>query len=163
MATVVRLSDPLAAPLCAAHNALKLQIGAGSFFHLDASEVTVTAANATVLADSLALCNNLIGVLTFHFADLLAHKVVAASTLPVLGAAIDLASAITAANLMKASHNTECASTARHYTADGTNTTAATNASDLASLITLLNEMKGDINAHVASAPTAPSLRATPL
>jgi hypothetical protein len=163
MATVVRLSDPLAAPLCAAVNALKLQIGAGSSFHLDASEVTVTAANASDLATSLTLCNQLIGVFTFHFADLLAHKVVAVSTLPALGAALDLATAITAANLMKASHNTECGSTARHYTADATNTTAAANATDQSSLNTLLNELKTDLNAHMASAPTAPSLRATAL
>lgn len=163
MATVIRNTFPECAAFVAAHNDLKAQIGPASLFHLDASERTVTAANASDLATSLTLCNNLINTFRFHFADLLAHKAVAASTLPAVGAGIDLASAITAANLMKASHNTECASTARHYTADATNTTAATNASDQSSLNTLLNELKGDLNAHMASAPTGKSLRLVPM
>lgn len=145
--------------MAAAHNDLKAQIGAGSNFHLDACERLVVAATPTDLPTALVSTNELINVFTFHFADLLAHKVAAVSTLPAVGAAIDLASAITAANLMKASHNTECASTARHYTADATNTTSSANASDLASLLTLLTELKADLNAHTASAPAAKSVR----
>lgn len=159
MATRVTNFDPLCSVLCTAYNALKSQIGAGSSFHLDASEVTVTAADATDLPTSLALCNNLIGVLTFHFADLLAIKVVDATSLPALGAGVDLTSAVTAANLMKASYNTHRASTAKHYNADATNVVTSADATDQASLNTLLTEMKGDVNAHLASAPAAASLR----
>lgn len=160
MATVIRMMDPTVSVWASAHNALKAQIGAGSHFHLDASEVTATAANATDLATSLALCNNIIGVLTFHFADTLALKAADTTALPALGAAVDLASAVTAANLCKASYNTHCGLTTKHYNADATNTTSSTNASDQSTLNTLLNEMKSDINAHLADAPAAASVRA---
>lgn len=159
MATVLRNTSPELAAMATLHNALKLQIGAASFFHLDKSERIPASASATDLPTALVRTNELINIFTFHFADLLAHKVVAVSTLPVVGAALDLATAITAANLMKASHNTECASTARHYTADGTNTTSSADATDLPSLLTLVNELVTDVTAHMASGPTCPSAR----
>ena len=158
MATAIRNIDPALAPLCAAHNDLKLQIGAGSFFHLDASEVTVTAANASDLATSLTLTNQLLDVYKFHMADTLAHKV-AGVALASYAYATDLATAQTRANDIKSKYNTHIASTTYHYTADATNATAAANASDQGTLNTLLNELKTDFNAHAASAPTGKSLR----
>lgn len=161
MATVVRITDPNVAAWAAAHNDLKKQVGAGSHFHLDASEETVTAADATSLATSLALCNNMIGVLRFHFADTLACKAADATSLPALGAAVDLASAITAANLMRTSWATHIASTAVHYNADATNTISGTPAaSDQTTLNTLLTAFKPVVNAHLADAPSSKSIRA---
>lgn len=159
MATVVRKTDPTLLICCTAFNALKAQIGAGANFHLDASEQTVTAANATDLATSLALCNNLIGIYRFHFADTVACKAADATSLPAIGAAVDLASAQTAANSLKTAHGTHIASTSVHFNADSTNTISSANASDQGTLNTLLNELKTDFNAHMASAPAAASFR----
>lgn len=144
--------------MCVAHNDLKLQIGAGASFHLDQSEVTITAANGADLPTCLVLCNQLLGVYKFHMADTLAHKVTGVA-LASYAEAPDLATAITRANDVKAKYNTHIASTTFHYNADATNSTAAANATDLASLITLLNELKGDFNAHAASGPSGKSLR----
>jgi hypothetical protein len=159
MATKVRNTHPICSTFCTSHNALKAQIGAGSSFHLDQSESTISAANASDLDTSLTLCNQLIAVIRFHFADTLAHKTTDATSLPSLGAGISLATAITAANLMKASYNTHRASTTYHYNADATNVVAAADATDQTSLNTLLNELKTDLNAHMASGPAAASLR----
>lgn len=162
MATVVRNTSPEIPIFTAGFNALKAQIGAGAFFHLDKSEVIVTAANATDLPTSLALCNNIIGVYTFHFADTLPHKIADVTALPAIGAAVDLTSAQTAANAIKVAVGTHIASTTVNYAADATNTIASANATDQSSLNTLLNELKTDINAHMASAPAAPSYRLVP-
>ncbi len=159
MATVLRNTSPELPTVVAAINDLKAQVGAGSSFHLDQSEVTITAANASDLATSLTLCNNIIGVARFMFADTLAHKVVDATSLPALGAAVDLTSAQTAANLIKASYNTHRASTTYHYNADSTNTITSADATDQSSLNTLLNELKTDINAHMLSGATGDAIR----
>jgi hypothetical protein len=115
---------------------------------------TLTApANATDLPTSLVLCNWLIGVTRQHFADTAAHKVVdTADTLPAIGAAVDLTSAQTAANLIKASYETHRASTTYNYTADATNTLSSADATNQGTLNTLLNEMKTDLPAHFAGA-----------
>jgi hypothetical protein len=161
--------------LVRAVNDLKAQIGPGASFHLDRSDPTgaglgtgpITAANASDLATSLALCAQVAGVLIFHYADHRAtapntagaHKVADATSLPDPKSVLDLASAITAANLAKSSYNTHRASTTYHDAADATNTIASADATDLASLQTLLNELKTDVNAHIISAPAMPSIR----
>ncbi len=162
MATVVRNTDPYITVWASAFNALKAQVGAGASFHLDACEMSVTAATATDLPTALVLTNNLIDIMTFHFADTLAHKVADATALPARGAAVDLASAITAANLIRTSWATHIAATTKHYTADATNTLASVASTDLASLLTLANEEKTKFNAHMLSAPAAASLRVVP-
>jgi len=160
MATVLRNTAPELKTIVDAHNDVKLQIGAGALFHLDVFEKTITAANSSDLATGLALCNNMIGVVREHFADTLGHKVVdTVDTLPALGAAIDLTSAQTAANLIKASYNVHRASTTYHYNADATNVIAAADASSQGTLDTLLNEMKTDINLHMASGSAGDSIR----
>ncbi len=158
MATVLRDTDPVLGPIVAAFNELKAQVGAGSSFHMDASERTVTAANASSLATSLTLVNQLIAVYSFHAADTLAHKA-AGNALASTAPATTLAQAITRANDIKAKMALHLASTAQHYTADETNATAAADADDQTSLNTLLNELKADLNAHMASAPATHSLR----
>lgn len=157
MATQVRNTDPLCKIVCDAHNDLKAQVGAGASFHLDASEVTVSAADASDLATALVLVNQLLDVYKFHMADTLAHKV-AGVALASYAYATDLATAQTRANDIKAKFNTHRASTTYHYNADG-GSVAAADATDLASLQTLLNEIKSDFNTHAASAPASKSLR----
>lgn len=157
MATVIRNTDPVLKAVCDAHNDLKAQIGAGASFHMDASEVTVSAANASDLASSLALCNQILDVYKFHMADTLAHKV-SGVALASYAYAADLATAQTRANDVKAKLDVHRASTTYHYTTDA-GTIVAANATDQSSLNTLLNEIKGDLNAHMASAPASKSLR----
>lgn len=159
MATVIRQTNAETTLWCAAHNDLKLQIGAGALFHLDKSEVTITAANATDLPTALVLTNQMIGVYRFAYADTLAHKVVDPTALPALSAAVDLASAITAANALKVTHNVHIASTTYHYNADGTNAVATANATILSDLLTLINAIKAAFNAHMLSGCASASLR----
>jgi hypothetical protein len=159
MATVVRKIDPVVEIVAAGHNALKAQIGAGAFFHLDKSERTVTAANASSLATSLTLLKEILSVYAFHLADTVAHKVADTTNVVTSPAPTDLTTAITAANELKGDYNAHIASTTFHYNADATNTIAAANASDQSTLNTLLNEIKADFNAHMASGPAAASFR----
>lgn len=172
MADVLRRTHPLAAVIRDTRNLLKKQIGAGAAFHLDASEVTITAANATDLPTALTLVNQLAAVFygvpgvgaayPGHINDDLAHKAVdGTNTRSSAYPAVDLATAITLANELKADYNAHIASAVFNYNADATNATAAANATDLPTLQTLLNELKGDLNAHMASAPAncAPSIR----
>jgi len=159
MATLIRRVFPGVTEIVTAHNALIAQIGAGSHFHLGVSEVTVTVANASDLPTSLVLCNYLIGVYRFHFADLLAHKVADATSLPVVGAALDLTTAIAAATLIKASHATHIASTSVNYAADSTNTLLTATPTDQTSLNTFLNAAKTAINAHMADGASTAQLR----
>lgn len=160
MATVLRKIDPLVQTIADAHNDLKAQIGAGSAFHLDKSEETITAANASDLATSLTLVNQLKAVYEFHRVDTLAHKAADSTDSISSATAIDLASAITLANEIKAKYNTHIASTTYHYNADATNAVAAADATDQGTLDTLANAIKTAINAHMASGPAAKSLRA---
>lgn len=160
MATVLRNTEPMASFIASAHNDLKAQIGAGSHFHLDQSEQTVTAANATDLPTALALCNQILGVYKFHMADTLAHKV-AGVALASYAPATDLTSLETRLNDIKAKFNTHIASTTYHYNADATNTIATADASDLATSEALANAIKSALNAHMGDGPTAKSLRLT--
>lgn len=159
MATVLRNVSPDVAPFVTAFNDLKAQIGAGSHFHLDASEMTITAADATDLPTSLTLVNQMRALSLFARADTLAHKAADTATITA-PAATTLATAITLANELKADHNTHCGSTSWHYNADSSNTVATTDASTTqGQLDTLLNALKAAINLHMADAPAAHSLR----
>lgn len=184
MATVIRKTEPTRLHLANAINDLKafvmaqlrlaeadlVSIAADSVAfatpaladsgaHNDKSETTVAAANGDgTLATALTLVNELIGVYTFHMADVLAHKVTGVALASIVRAT-SLATAITRANDIKAKYETHRASTTYHYTADSSNTISASNATDQASLDTLLNELKGDFNLHMASGPTAKSIR----
>jgi hypothetical protein len=168
MAQVIRKTDPAFAPIVTAFNLLRKQIGAGAFFHLDATERTVTFAtlsgvDATAEAAAIAAANQVKAIYEYHLEDgveggPLAHKVV--DTKPALVVATTLATAYTLANAIKADYNVHRASTTYHYAADATNVVAATDATTLATLQTLLNEIKTDLVAHMASAPvTGVSLR----
>lgn len=160
-----KLPDEIVFGLVEAHNQ-RMVDAVGSSFHADTTSTTsrtdytkpvrtdlqVTAANASDLATSIALVNDIYDVVQLHFADTLAHDsaVSAALDVPV---ATDLATAITRGNALKAAVNTHHSAANVHYNNDGTNWIAAADASDQSSLNTLLNEMKGDVNAHIVSAP----------
>src|SRR5262249_24986790 len=152
MATVIRNTHPAAAPMCAAHNDLKAQVGAGAHFHLDAYEHPIASATAADLATSVALVNEIRAVYNFHCSDALALPATAveAGHAPAVAAhapsADDpgLAGAIAPANDIKAKYNTHRASTSFHFNADSTNTITSADATDLASLETLANELKTD-------------------
>lgn len=140
-----------------------------SSFHRDTSEVTIDAANASDLATSLTLVNQIaaiyygrtitaiasaLGGYPGHINDDLAHKAADAATLTATYPATDLATAQTLANEIKADYGTHRASATIHDNADATNTISAADATDQSSLNTLLNELKTDINAHMAGAPS---------
>lgn len=112
----------------------------------------VVKANASSLATSIALANEIKAVYNTHVRDRSAHSSVfsAALTTP---DAIDLATGITLANAIKAAFNTggHINTASVHFNNDVTNTVAAANATDQTSLNTLLNELKADINAHIAN------------
>lgn len=166
MATRWARNHPALPQIADAINAIKVQIGAGSSFHLDAATGNdlVTAANASDLATCITLTNNLITIYRQHLEDstyveggALAHKV--PDPAPALVIASDLATCITALNAIKADYNTHRASTTYHYNADATNAVTSADATDQSSANTLANEIKTDLNAHMASAPSAPSIR----
>jgi len=162
MATRIPNSHPILAQLVTAFNTLKTQIGFGSAFHLDAYEFSITAANASDLATSLTLANQIRTIYLGHLENsneggVLAHKV--ADPAPALTVSTDLATAITLANAIKADYNTHRASTTYHGNADSTNVVTSADATDQGSLNTLLNEIKTDLNNHMANAQSAPSLR----
>jgi len=158
--------DAMMFALIAAHNQ-RIAEDISTFFHLDKTStsnsadytapttvaLTVTAAASTDLATSVALVNNAKTVLNLHFADTVAHDS-AVSAQVATATATDLATGITLANALKAAFNTHRSAASVHFTNDGANAIAATDASDQASLNTLLTEIKADFNLHFASAPS---------
>lgn len=168
MALTLRRVAPWVVALRDAVNALKKQIGAGSSVHMDAAETdrTITSANASDLATSLTLVNELKAKYTLHIgADNagagMAHLL--ADTTNVIAAAVatSLATAQTLANELKADYNAHRSQAGVHPNNDGGNAITSADATDQTSLNTLLNEIKTDFNAHMAAAPTnaAPSIR----
>jgi len=118
------------------------------------TRTTISTANASDLATSVALVNAIKVVVNKHFADSAAHSTGTASALVTTADATDLATGITLGNALKAAYNTHRTASNVHYNNDSTNAVSSTDATDQTSLNTLLNEMKGDVNAHIASAPT---------
>ena len=168
-----KVTDAMLYAVVAALNSTRRAAGVvGSFFHADitsdqtgdvrnpsAANATVSAANATDLATSLTLVNQLRQRWLQHRDDDLAHKI--ADALPALTApaATDLTTAQTLANEIKADYTAHIGSTTYHYTADATNTIAAADATDQTTLNALLNELKTDFNAHIISAPAGQSVK----
>jgi len=160
MATRLRNTFALLTQIVAGLKVLAERIGAGASFHLDASDKTVTAADASSLATSITLANQVKAVYEDHLASTAGHKL--ADPAPALVVASTLATGITLANAIKADYNTHRASTTYHYNADATNVVTSADATDQTSLNTLLNEIKVDLNAHMASAPAGALLRLDP-
>lgn len=123
-----------------------------------ASALQVTAPNATNLATSLVLVNEIAAVYNVHAQDALAHNTAVS---PALSSplATDLATAQTLANEIKGDYGTHLAAAGVHFTNDATNTIAAADATDQTSLNTLLNELKTDLNAHINAALGGESIK----
>ncbi len=160
MATVLRNTDPLAGVIAAAHNDIKAQLGPSSSYHLDKSERTVTADDATDLASLLELANACAAVYAFHLADTLAHIAADDENVVTSPKATDLASAITLGADLKTQYNNHRADTEFHYNADSTNVvTESSSISSEEDAETLLNDIKAQLNAHMSSGPAAASIR----
>lgn len=142
--------------------------GGSSSVHLDASEQTVQNANASSLATSLTLVNELLavyqnGVAGYpgHVNDTLAHGTADTTNVTLLtDPATDLDSAIDLANDLKAKYNAHRSQSGVHLNNDSGHAISSSDASDQNSLNTLLNELKTDLNAHMADAVAGTSLRA---
>jgi len=168
MASIKHETDAWVREVSNAIQAIKKDV-VGSNVHLDKCERSITAANATDLATSLALAKDIAALLYFHFGDTLAH--LAADTTNVPGttlaatqaAIVDLASAITFANATKTQYNAHRSQSGVHANNDAGNATTSTDATDQSSLNTLLNELKTDMNAHTQTGLTAPSWRVVPV
>jgi hypothetical protein len=151
--------------LVAANNQ-RLVDGISTSFHLDQTarttrtdyrnptitRVTVTAADATNLATSLTLVNDIRSVVDTHFADTIAHDS-ATSAAITIAVGTDLTTAVALANDLKAKFDTHREAANVHFTDDTTNDVTNADATDQTTLNTLVNEIKVDVNAHVASAP----------
>lgn len=121
--------------------------------HTDRDERTVAVANASSLDTSLALCKALLTVYAAHAPDALHHhtgdETNAVASVP--ADVIDLPSAITAANELKAAFNAHRVENNTHWTDDTTNVVSSPDATDQTSVNTLLNELKTDLNAHLGA------------
>lgn len=163
MATIVRKTDPDLVTMAELYNGLKAQIGAGSHYHLDAAEFTITAAdagggtNGAKLSSSIALLNEIRAIWELHKADTLAHKVADTATMTA-PAATDLTTAEALANELKSDFNVHDGSTTLHYNADS-NDISTSDASSYDSLVTLANAIKARVALHMADAPSAASIR----
>jgi hypothetical protein len=133
------------------------------FPHNDISERTIVSPNATDLATSLTLINEILAVYEFHRVDDLAHKAADTSNPIAAPRATDLTTAQTLANELKADFNLHRAQAGVHFQNDGGNAITSADATDQSSLNTLANELKTDINAHFGAfgAPldVTPSIR----
>lgn len=170
MATPIRRTSAEVDTLVAAQNATrKSAIGAGANFHYATCDYTVAAANASDLATSLTLVNQIKRVLAGnlsnggnwlgHLVDDIAHTNADTTNTVTAADAVDLATAITLANQLKARYNSHRSQASVHANNDATNATSSADSTDQSSLNTLLNELKTDINAHLASATGGTALR----
>lgn len=135
--------------------------GGPAFVHLDQSERTVTAPVASDLPTSIALVKDLLGVYAFHRTDTLAH-LAADSTNTVASVpadVVDLATAQTAINQLKAAFNNHLNQMGVHAMGDGSRMLTSPDASGQPSLNTLANEARTKLNAHMAAGATTPSWR----
>lgn len=138
-----------------------LKIKAGTIFHADAS-ATITTANATDLASSIALVNALKASYNAHCASACdatsgqgAHISADATNPTSVVDATDLTSVEALANDLKAKFNAHIASATFHASADSTNTVSAAAATDQTTSNTLANALKTAMNAHYAAACSA--------
>ena len=163
--------DEMTFALVAAWNA-KQEASVASFFHADITQITsgqyqsktvtndtVTAANASDLATSITLVNQLKAVINRHFADTFAHNTAVSAQITTADAATLLTEVQTLANAIKTAYTTHLSASNVHFNNDATNTIAAANATDQSTANTLLNELKADFNAHLISAPLGNMIR----
>jgi len=162
----------MVAALVAEQNRRQLDLISTTYFHacqcetvtggaggVTITRTTVSAANASDLATSITLVNQIKSVYNKHVVDRAAHSTGTLSSQISTDDATNLATAQTLANAIKAAYNTHRTASSVHYNNDSTNAVSSADATDQTSLNTLLNEMKGDLNAHIASAPAGSFIR----
>lgn len=132
--------------------------GPATGFPPTASALGISAPAASGLPASLTLLKEIIAVSRKHAADTRAHKIADATSLPALSAPVDLASAQTAANAIKAWLEAHGVGTTLHYTADVVNV-VADDATDQDTLETLLAELKTALPTHIAKALAGHSIQ----
>lgn len=134
--------------------------GAGSSIQThNSTALTVSAANATSLATSLTLANQLKQYFNVHRVDTLAHVTSDTTNTVSTADATDLTTVIALANAIKTAFNAHLTQASVHCTNDGTNTVATANATDQTTANTLLNALKTSFNAHIQSAPAGASIQ----
>lgn len=119
------------------------------------TNVTVSAAAATDLPTTVALANNVLGVLNTHMLDDQAHLIKDTVNCPSLDGytfAVDLPTVEVLLNAVKALFNAHLTQTGVHVTNDTTNAVVAANATNLGTAETLANALKTSVNAHIGNA-----------
>lgn len=167
MATIIRKTSPELYALATHQNALLSYMGAGTKIHIDASEMTVTAAAATDLATSLTLANqikrvyngssssSIVGYWVGHRLDTMGHLAVDSTNSVTAADATSLATCITLANQLKAKYNAHRTQAGVHHNNDAVNVVTVADAVNLqAEVNALLNDIKAQVNAHMADAPS---------
>lgn len=127
--------------------------------HNDCSEYLVVSADATNLATSLTLANELSAAYTRHCADTLAHAEADVTNVVTAVPATTLATALLLAEDLRDQYEAHRIDTDSHYEADSTNAVTAAAAIDQDTLEDLLNDLKDQLNAHFGSGPSVKSLR----
>jgi hypothetical protein len=179
---VRKLALPLLFSLAYAFNALKKEVAAGigsAKVHADVTSKPTTqtddftaastpdiaaSANASNLATSVTLANEIKAIYNRHVADDLAHKVGTSPAIATADASVagTVTTVIALVNATKAAFNTHIASTTYHYAADGTNSVATADATDQTSANALANALKTALNAHIQLGLATPSLKLLP-
>jgi hypothetical protein len=159
---VVSLSNALANALNALHDQKFLSDG---YFHRDKTSsqsvtdgsastlLTVTAANATNLATSLTLTNQLKGVFGAHCKDDSSHLIKdLVNSMDGYADATNLATVQVVLNALKVKYNAHLSQSGVHVVNDP-NTVATANATDQSTANALANALKAALNIHLASGP----------
>lgn len=109
---------------------------------------------ATGLASSIALANELKGVLAFHMADSSAHEVADSVNVNFDGYALatNLSTVQLLANAMKVDYTAHLSQSGCHVNNDSTNTITAADATDQSTSNLLLNNIATKLEAHMADA-----------
>jgi hypothetical protein len=159
----------MAPVLSDAINSLKTQIGAGSNYHLDKAEYSVTAPDADTAPKAYVLANQLLAVCIFHAQDLLAHKAFPAGDggdeILAFVKATDDTTCIALVLALAEWYTDHIGLTSAHYSADSTNTLTSLTVTTIGQAETVATDMKAKLNAHFSSdtlaGPSAPSIRLT--
>lgn len=160
-ALVKALNDGQDARVSSNFHASVTQTRGGDYRNPTVASHTVAAANATDLATSLVLVNQIKDVMDHHFRDEVAHNTATSAQITIADGT-DITTAVALANDLKAKYETHRTASNVHFNNDATNTVTNANATDQTTLNTLINEIKGDINAHVTNATLGSMIRLLP-
>lgn len=131
-------------------------VDSGSWDSPASVSLQVTAADASGLASSLLLANNLLSVARIHFADDESHLLADTTNAITLvdGYATTLELAQVAANHVRVKFLAHRTQGGVHVNNDNENVAITTPATDQTTTNNLLNSLKDKLNDHIASGPT---------